>query len=557
MEANHDKRKRYDRQLRMWGEQGQEALERCKLCLVNGSATGTETLKNLVLPGIGSFTVVDDAVVTTRDLGNNFFVEEAHLGRPRAECVTALLQELNEHVRGSFVCDSITSLLESDPSFLHEFTIVVATQLPQHTLRKLALACSEQSLPLVVLRSYGLVGLVRIAAGEHVVTEDHADNAPSDLRVAAPFPELLAYAATHFADPESMSIVERKHIPYAVLLLIVLKQYKDAHGGALPTTYKEKQEIKALLTSLSERWFGVEGAMDAINFDEAKLAVNTAVAPPSLPSSTREVLAEAEKRIQGFKPPNDGSASPTHADKQTNRPFWILAAALSRFVAKEGGAHLPVIGTLPDMTADTASYVKLSAIYRERAIKDAAKVHAHVQAILVSLGHPESYISLEQTRAFCKNAHGAQWVRFRSIEEECTPEAAQVKELAAMLDDGSQAPAAGFYLLLRAADAFYSQYNRWPGGMDNDIESDVPVLKQCVTQLVSELKAHSGAPLVVSDELVFEICRYGAAELHSVASIVGGVGAQEVIKLLTGQFVPLNNTFIYNGLDGTSVSAEL
>lgn len=36
---------------RMWGEHGQDALERCTLCLVNGSATGTEALKNLVLPG--------------------------------------------------------------------------------------------------------------------------------------------------------------------------------------------------------------------------------------------------------------------------------------------------------------------------------------------------------------------------------------------------------------------------------------------------------------------------------------------------------------------------
>jgi hypothetical protein len=44
-------RKRYDRQLRLWGEHGQQAMEDCSICLINGSATGTETLKNLVLPG--------------------------------------------------------------------------------------------------------------------------------------------------------------------------------------------------------------------------------------------------------------------------------------------------------------------------------------------------------------------------------------------------------------------------------------------------------------------------------------------------------------------------
>jgi len=42
---------KYDRQLRLWSANGQEALENTKLCLINATATGTEILKNLVLPG--------------------------------------------------------------------------------------------------------------------------------------------------------------------------------------------------------------------------------------------------------------------------------------------------------------------------------------------------------------------------------------------------------------------------------------------------------------------------------------------------------------------------
>ena len=52
-------------------------------------------------------------------------------------------------------------------------------------------------------------------------------------------------------------------------------------------------------------------------------------------------------------------------------------------------------------------------------------------------------------------------------------------------------------------------------------------------------------------------CRYGAAELHSVAAYMGGVAAQEVIKVLTQQFVPVNNTFIYNAMKQTSVTLEM
>lgn len=42
---------KYDRQLRLWGSSGQKALMEANILLVNAGATGTETLKNLVLPG--------------------------------------------------------------------------------------------------------------------------------------------------------------------------------------------------------------------------------------------------------------------------------------------------------------------------------------------------------------------------------------------------------------------------------------------------------------------------------------------------------------------------
>lgn len=238
-----------------------------------------------------------------------------------------------------------------------------------------------------------------------------------------------------------------------------------------------------------------------------------------------------------------------------SRNFWLLAAALGRFVAQEGNGQLPLFGAIPDMTADTESYVELANLYRAKAAADAAHVHAHAQAIVLAAGLPDDAITLEQTRLFCKNAHSLQFMRYRSIAQELTPATAQVSRLAALMEEGGDAPAVGFYMLLRAADAFFARYNRWPGTMDDNVESDVSLLKQCVAQLLGEYR-QTGTTLAVRDDLVFEMCRYGAAELHPVASIIGGVASQEVIKLVTGQFVPLNNTYIYNGLNGTGVVAE-
>ena len=56
--------KRYDRQLRVWGPQGQEALGRSAVAVLGSGPAAAEALKNLVLGGVGSFVVVDDAVVS-------------------------------------------------------------------------------------------------------------------------------------------------------------------------------------------------------------------------------------------------------------------------------------------------------------------------------------------------------------------------------------------------------------------------------------------------------------------------------------------------------------
>ena len=123
-----DKAKKYDRQLRIWGAHGQEALESARICLLTCAPTGSETLKNLVLGGIASFTIVDDAIVEASDLGNNFFLEKEHVGDSRAQHVSELLQELNTAVTGSYVQESPAELLANQPVFFKDFDLVIATQ---------------------------------------------------------------------------------------------------------------------------------------------------------------------------------------------------------------------------------------------------------------------------------------------------------------------------------------------------------------------------------------------------------------------------------------------
>lgn len=63
-------------------------------------------MKNLVLPGIGHFTILDSKKVTYEDAGNNFFLDPLEsVGKARADEAVRLLKELNDGVDG---CATVT-----------------------------------------------------------------------------------------------------------------------------------------------------------------------------------------------------------------------------------------------------------------------------------------------------------------------------------------------------------------------------------------------------------------------------------------------------------------
>ena len=90
---------RYDRQLRLWASSGQSSLERSRILVIGASALSAQILKNLVLPGIGSFVLLDDSIVNGADLGVNFFLQPGESeGKYAAEEMCRLLAEMNSSV---------------------------------------------------------------------------------------------------------------------------------------------------------------------------------------------------------------------------------------------------------------------------------------------------------------------------------------------------------------------------------------------------------------------------------------------------------------------------
>ena len=97
-----------------------------------------KSLKNLVLPGIGAFTILDSQTLSVSDLDSNFFVTSDRVGMSRAACTTQLLCELNTEVRSSNCTELLDTILDTSPQFFSKFTVVTATDISEENLKCLA-----------------------------------------------------------------------------------------------------------------------------------------------------------------------------------------------------------------------------------------------------------------------------------------------------------------------------------------------------------------------------------------------------------------------------------
>ncbi|MFT7816777.1 NEDD8-activating enzyme E1 regulatory subunit isoform X2 [Arapaima gigas] len=532
-----NKEQRYDRQLRLWGDHGQEALENAHVCLINATATGTEILKNLVLPGIGAFTIVDGHKVAGEDVGNNYSsIGKVNyfcgLCQNRAQAAAELLQELNNDVSGNFVEESPDKLLDNDPEFFHRFSLVIGVQLIESTCLRLASVLWNAGVPFLVCKTYGLVGYMRLAVKEHTVIESHPDNALEDLRLDQPFAELKNHIQSY--DLDNMEKKDHSHTPWVIVVAKYLEKWYSEHNHQLPKNYKEKEAFRQLIREgILKNENGV--SEDEENFEEAIKNVNTAFNPTKIPNTVQEILCSEDcKNITAQTP-----------------AYWVMAQAVKEFVENEGGGNLPVRGTIPDMIADSEKFIRLQNVYREKAMQDALLVSKHVESLLQSAGKSPASISEQEIRLFCKNAAFLRVVRCRSLTNEYSVESVNKDEITSCMDSPDSEMV--LYLMLRSVDRFFQQHSRYPGVYNYQVEEDIGKLKLCVNSLLQEY----GLNVNVKDEYIHEFCRYGASEPHTVASFLGGSAAQEAIKIITHQFVPFNNTFIYNAMSQTSTTFQL
>ncbi|EXJ84567.1 amyloid beta protein binding protein 1 [Capronia epimyces CBS 606.96] len=518
LQAPTAKEKKYDRQLRLWAASGQRALEDSHVLLIvgdeyqgsNSSVAGVEALKNLVLPSVGSFTIADSAQVTVSDLGVNFFLDSDSLHKSRAEETRRLLSELNPDVTGHAITTPLAEWLPVEGSLKPYNLIIACAPIPSEILQRICFYALQSSIPAIYVQSAGFYASFSIQLpSAFPIVDTHPDpESTQDLRLLAPWPELDA-AVDSLGDISSLPDHDHGHIPYILILLYFLREWKANHNGNSPSTFKEKTEFRDLVRSRA-RVDNPEGGEE--NFDEACAAVLKSITPPPIDSGCKEMMA-----MHLCTSLSSDSAN-----------FWVIANAIKQFYETHG--VLPLPGSLPDMKATSAEYIKLQSLYKAKARSDVAEVTTTVR-------HTESLLSRETTipeseiEAFCRNASHVR-----------------------VLTNPAHEP----FPSLRLGSGDHKTISRIASLLENDWEALLPVF------VGLNARANPSSPLDVTaltsdpelletlTKATAEVERVSGGELHNISSVIGGMVAQEAIKLLTRQYVPVDGTCVFDGIRSKS-----
>lgn len=544
--TNEQTLERYDRQIRLWGKHGQNRCSSSKVCLINANSLGTEILKSLCLAGIGSFTILDSHKLQPEDIGCNF-IPRNQLGQNRGHAVKQMLHDLNSEVVGEvhlletylphLNLDLDSSQEEpsqsfGDPKFWKQFNCVVACGfLYIDQINKLAKICWTLNVPLIFCKSIGFFGYMRVQLKEHVIIETHPDNTLPNFNLDRPFDELKEYLDS--CDLSSDDNLEKiNSFPYIVILYHYLKEWQRQNfhtSDRLPNCYEEKQELKQLLTeglrNVTNRLKKLKQSQDDPlfeNFNEANKAVNYC-----LIHSNNEL---PENVVTIF---NNDKAQPN----QNASIFWLIIRAIKDFASHKNNGRLPVSDVIPDMISSSEEYIKLAKIFSKKTKEDVDSVFNILELIIN--GMPSSHNLYEETRLICKNIRDLRVAKTKPLQEEI-----ELMKTGRFMDEEEDNDLITTGLCLKATDVFYSTYGRLPGCQDDQVETDVGKLKDCVRQIIGK----TANRLKTLDQTLYELCRSGGAELHATSAFMGGCVGQEVIKLITNQYIPIDDTLIYNSM---------
>ena len=183
------------------------------------------------------------------------------------------------------------------------------------------------------------------------------------------------------------------------------------------------------------------------------------------------------------------------------------------------------------MKAESSTYVELQNLYRNKARRDATLVHENVKALLLDLGRDPESVSFEEVSLFTKHSNFLRLVNYRTLASEYTLPADEhhKKAVSNALRFEEDSPIHD-YIAVRAWQEFYTNRSRLAGAEDARLQGDLAALTGIAGGYLGAL-GYGGILAKRSLAMLREVARAGGGELHVIASLAGGIVAQEIVKV--------------------------
>lgn len=447
---------RYDRQLRLWGHDGQHLLENSHITIVIDNAANKtvdlleETLKNVILVGVKNITL------------NN-------LCDCKLDNVISNVLPLNDDVHIDQTTDPL-SLMSASP----QTDLFLLLNLDNKA--EALFTNNPFKIKSIATHVNGMLGHIRMYyPSPHFISNTHSDRNIPDLRLKDPWPEYKSFLNSF--DDDLKNDVAAATVPYPVIL------YKVIDGVTNPSTKAIKQRLEEVYLTRYKK-----DAFYDLNYEQAKKYAYLINANDNIYDTKFVPVFEFVKEL--ITSPRECSKYLSKYDKK----LLNLILTTEQFISKYG--RIPFSGILPDLESSSENYARLKKIFIEKFSSDCKDF-----STLYDMQFCDEKLNSNEIQEFLKNLDDI------AVVEPNMPQTITTTNTKYSEESNS-------YLKLVNGETNIDN-------IDNSLRTSLQL------------------------------------ESYSVTTMLGSIASQEIFKLITHQFVPIKNIFIYNATNQTTELIEI
>ncbi|KAL0244665.1 hypothetical protein GEMRC1_008747 [Eukaryota sp. GEM-RC1] len=449
-------------------------------------------------------------MVTERDVQRDFFLTPSDVGSSLGESLVNNFSKLNDQVSFSHLNLNPSKAVQ-DPAFLrslsHLFTCVKQ--------------CHQLSVPLITSTLLGPFFSIQLFAGTYHVIETHND--PIFYPLLTSPPDNILKLTSHF---QEVGLDSSDAIPWIVYVLTSIQRFKEEFGREVQRG--DYMEVERILSEITQSFSVNESVVEA---QSNLFQIFKTLEIPSTVQECFDLISSSKVSV---------------ADE-----FWTLMTCVYKFYQMFN--RLPHNGYVPDMNSDSKSFLIIRDSFKFLYSEDLACLQ-ELYSILVR-ENPKT-VTLAPTELntkfskLCKNLWNLHLSSYPTSFFD--PDSLNVSDIISSLEDTTSSSCSNILAVFVCCSRFFDAHARLPASDD-----DKKAFGLLLSHLDSEWGMKGKLRSELTEDLFEEVVRAQDAQLHCLSSISGSICAQEIIKLVTNQFIPLDNTFVWNGIKGFGGTLKL